>query len=178
MPLRSTIHQLTARDGDLASIGADPQAFIQSWRNDLAKLFETIRSSLNNLESEGLVSFGYVTFNVEEEGLGKYSAPGLTLEVANRTICLAPQARLTSGGAGRVDMFKRDNPSSDGRVWIVRRFVESGDAIWMIEKKEEKKNLRFSAILMPLQAFDAPKKEYTQIYTEALEASIEFLLRD
>ena len=48
----------------------------------------------------------------------------------------------------------------------------------MIEKKEEKKNLRFSAMLMPLQAFDAPKKEYTQIYTEALEASIEFLLRD
>lgn len=173
MSLRSTIHQIRTRDHELGAVAVDPASFIQDWRDDLVALYGRMRSELSDLESDGLLAFGDMTFNVDEEQLGKYSAPGLLIEAANRTIYVAPQARLTSGGAGRLDMFRRDGPSSSDRLSVVRRVTESGALAWMVEKAAK---LPPGAAALLRDPFGKARRDYEELGKASLESALDHLL--
>lgn len=175
MSLRSTIRQIQASDSDAAAIAADRQSFIRQWSEDLDALYARIQDGLAEFVKDQLLLFKPLSFNISEETLGDYIAPGLRIKAASREIYASPVARITSGGAGRVDLFRTDRPSESDRILIVRRIQEDGSATWLIEdKKTEASNI---PLIQVVPQFMRPPRSYTAIYDVSLEKALDYLLR-
>lgn len=76
----------------------------KEWLASLDRLFQEIRSWLEEAQREKLIKVTAGRVQITEEALGTYTAPMLTLTVGTKTIRLKPVGSVIIGADGRVDM--------------------------------------------------------------------------
>ena len=91
------------RDAEESAVDWDGRK--REWLDDIKGLYDQIRGWLSEAEQEGLVKFCVGTVSIEEEYLGSYTAPSLSIDLGDQVVRLNPAFRLTLGAQGRVDMI-------------------------------------------------------------------------
>ena len=74
------------------------------WIEELEKLYQKIHELLADSIVDGLVTVLRSEKKMEEEYLGKYSAPELMLNVSGEAVRFSPKGRNIIGAKGRVDL--------------------------------------------------------------------------
>jgi UPF0288 family protein (methanogenesis marker protein 3) len=178
MSLRTTIQEIHIRDQSLSALDADRDEFLRRWIIDLKELYGQIESALLPFKNDGLLSFNETTAEIsgDEDALGTYEAPVLRIDIASRHIFASPVARLTSGGEGRVDLYRHDRLSSSDRVSIVRRVDESGTLVWKIESKDAAAADPLVKWRSDLSLIAGRTKNYEFLSPHSLERALDYLL--
>jgi hypothetical protein len=79
----------------------------KQWLEDLKSLYNKIREWTKEAQNEGLIQINEYQIDLNEEGLGNYQAPALTLIISQDKIEIRPIGRSIIGGKGRVDVSSR-----------------------------------------------------------------------
>jgi hypothetical protein len=101
---------------------------------------------------------------------------GLRIDIAGRQIFAVPVARLTSGGEGRVDLYRNDRPSGSDRIRIVRRVAEDGTLVWRIESKDAAAAHPLVKFQSNLELIAGMTKSYEPLNPYSLERALDYLL--
>lgn len=132
---------------------------IEEWTASLRGLYSSLKDWLRQSDPDGILKVEESDdWELQEEGLGKYTVPRLDLRGLGRWIGIVPKARFTVATANPPP---RSTPErAEGRVDItneVRRFIlyrfrgEDGD-IWMVDDQKQPVRLldqvAFEAALM------------------------------
>jgi hypothetical protein len=107
------------------------------WIEDLKSLNNQIKVWTREAQNEGLIQINEYQIDLNEEGLGSYKAPALTLIISQDKIEIRPIGRLIIGGKGRVDVSSRKAAfmlilSDDG--WLFVKEKHSGGRIPLTEE--------------------------------------------
>lgn len=115
---------------------------VEDWRTAIERLFAQMRSWLKESDAQGFIEIKESPQNITEPGLGRYQIPRLDLYTFRQWIGIIPKALRTMASAkpprksaperadGRVDI------TDEVRRYILYRFREDGQDVWMIDDME------------------------------------------
>jgi len=96
---------LLARQQHDPVASVDWSARRSQWVKAIKALFRFVQDDLlAGAISAGLVTTSTADKSIEEEFLGKYKAPELTIKMGGESVRLSPRGRNTIGAQGRVDL--------------------------------------------------------------------------
>jgi hypothetical protein len=126
----------------------------EEWLAAIGRLLEQLRGWLREADKDGVLRIDPEVYDIGEEALGWYEAPGLTVYLGSRQVKIKPVGRATTGrridGAsdglvaeGRVDLRA-------GAIWymLFRSLAEGGES-WHLVAPES-----FKAIPLTRESFD------------------------
>jgi hypothetical protein len=76
----------------------------QHWLRHLSELHERIATFLKPYIDAGRISLSTSPFELNEEHLGPYTAPQLSIAIGTKTVTLEPMGTVQVGSRGRVDI--------------------------------------------------------------------------
>ncbi len=76
----------------------------KNWLDDLKSLYNQVKEWTREAQNEGLIQITEHQIDLNEESLGSYKAPALTLNIGQDKVKIYPVARVIIGGKGRVDI--------------------------------------------------------------------------
>lgn len=174
MALRDTLHrQKQEADAEQQALEARPQV-IAEWQGAIRELFQAMRGWLAQHETDGLLSFGERQEPRNEESLGDYQVPVMTITAGNKTISVKPSALRIVGGYGKVDMHVGAHAPAASTVSFVRGSAPgSGESQWLILNPPEVAQNR-----RPVQQRVArPRVVTVPLTSESFEQMLDYLLR-
>jgi hypothetical protein len=118
MALRDTLAEM-ARE---AEAPLDLSALHDEWFDAIEKLFNRIRDYLDEYfqdKSLSIASEGRLV--IEEEDLGEYAVPVMSIKAGPMQIEVRPVGRLIVGATGRVDLYRQGRAALNERVMILRQ---------------------------------------------------------
>lgn len=139
---------------------AEREAVVAEWTESLRQLYAQIRGWLQESDPDGILSVKDGVWEVNEEGLGKYSVPCLDIRGLGRWVGIVPKARYTVAtahppqkttperAAGRVDI------TNEVRRFILYRFHGEDGDLWLID---DQKN---APRVLDREAFEAALMSY------------------
>lgn len=176
MALSTVIEQLQERERqrDEREAKLDRPRMVEGWRRDIDEVFDVIRSALKSYEDDRRASISVEEIEVAEELLGEQTYSRLVIEIVGIRVIVAPVARFTIGGTGRLDMYRENRPSEDHRVLIVRGAVMPGldPAEWLIEQKGDAP----TGLHGPLLGYARGHRKYNRLEAASIESALEYLL--
>jgi len=87
-----------------ASRGTDWNARKEIWLSRYNSLLEEVESHFKPMVEKGLLSVSRSDYPIDEEEVGRYSAPALKILVGNQEFRIEPMGTLLIGAFGRVDI--------------------------------------------------------------------------
>jgi hypothetical protein len=88
------------------------------WLGRLNELHQMIESALKEYIDAGAISVSRTNIQLNEENIGPYLAPQLTIKIGPKTINLVPVGTLLIGTKGRVDVI---GPAGRARFMLVHK---------------------------------------------------------
>ena len=76
----------------------------KEWVDEIEQLYQNVEKLLGDSITDGLVTVSRSEKEIEEEYLGRYSAPELNLNISGETVRFSPKGRNIFGAKGRVDL--------------------------------------------------------------------------
>ena len=77
---------------------------LAAWKNELAKLYASMKEWLKPYIDSGKVRIEPHTVELVEEYLGRYEAPALSIFIGNNEVIAEPVGSILIGAKGRVDL--------------------------------------------------------------------------
>jgi hypothetical protein len=93
------------------------------WLSHLERLYSKIESFLKKYKLSGQIRIEYRKVQLNEEGIGSYTAKQMTLWIGLQEVDLVPLGTLFIGSKGRVDVI---GPMGKGEILLVDRQRTSG----------------------------------------------------
>lgn len=121
---------------------AKKRPIITDWRQAIERLLTQVKEWLRTSDPNGILRIKEDDWELEEEGLGKYSVPRLDIRGLRRWIGIVPKARYTVAtahppqksaperAAGRVDI------TNEVRRFVLYRFQTADGDVWMIDDQK------------------------------------------
>lgn len=112
---------------------------VAEWRAAVERLLALIQNWLKESDPDGLLKQEVNEWEVNEQGMGKYTVPRLDISGFGRLMWVVPKARNTIAtahppqwkaperAAGRVDL------SNELKRYVLYRFKADPDDVWMID---------------------------------------------
>ncbi|VTT97427.1 Hypothetical conserved protein OS=Candidatus Acetothermus autotrophicum GN=HGMM_OP3C474 PE=4 SV=1 [Gemmataceae bacterium] len=121
----------------------DRQRVLDDWIEALKRLYAQMEGWLRSSDPDGILNIEKEeNWEVEEEGLGKYSVPRLDIRGLGRWVGVVPKARFTVASAhppqkassgrpiGRVDI------TNEVRRFVLYRFPSAEGDLWLIDDQK------------------------------------------
>jgi hypothetical protein len=89
----------------------------EEWLQRLRDLHNQIESYINDYITSGAISVSKTNVELNEEGVGTYLAPKLTIKIGRQEISFTPAGTMLIGSKGRVDVY---GTGAKGRIVLVR----------------------------------------------------------
>jgi hypothetical protein len=83
--------------------GSETEQMRDEWIREVESLLHQIRSWLRDSVERGLLAVTPYQFEIHEDRLGTYGAPGLRIDASGVQIMIKPHGRIIIGGQGRID---------------------------------------------------------------------------
>lgn len=177
MALSTTIKQLQELEAaeEAKAARGDRPRMVAAWRQDIAWVYGTIRNALVAYEGRGLAIVGYDKVEMTEELLGTEHYDRLNIEIVGRRVIVAPIARFTVAGTGRLDMYRSNRPSEENRVLILRGLPvpEFDPGTWWIEMKGEAP----ARPPGPLNGYSRGGRRFRIVEPSSIEGAVDYLLQ-
>jgi hypothetical protein len=88
------------------------------WLRHLNELYKIVEEFLTDYTIDGSIQLSYAEIGLNEEQIGSYAAPQMTLKIGQQEIVLKPVGTLLIGAKGRVDVV---GPAGRTRFVLVNR---------------------------------------------------------
>lgn len=177
MSLKSSVQRLRNQQADQEAIKQDRQGFIAQWRSDVAEVYGWFEEALKPFIDDGAAQVHRAPTTVSEEALGDYEIDFLIVVVLGRRILLVPQARITVGGTGRLDLFKESRPSADNRLLVLRGTAEMDHhpTQWLIQDPPKRVSIIEQAMMQPARMFET-KRSFSSLHEHTIQNGIDYVL--
>lgn len=175
MALADTIEDLLARQRVRSAAVADRGDLIAAWQRDIDDVLDHIGATIRPFVESGAARVASEMVEISEDPIGVYRAQQLLLTIADRRIVVAPVARITFGGTGRIDMYRDDRPSERDRFFIVRDAgaADIASPPWLMENKDEVP----PDPLLSQRSIRRSSRRFYPLSTPAIESAIDYLLK-
>ncbi len=118
MALRDTLSEMARQ----AEAPLDLATLREEWVGAIEKLFNRIRDCLDEyLQDKSLSILSEGRLVIEEEDLGEYAVPTMSIKAGPMQIEVRPVGRLVVGATGRVDLYRQGRAAQHERVMILRQ---------------------------------------------------------
>jgi hypothetical protein len=118
MALRDTLSEMARQ----VEAPLDLSALRDEWFEAIEKLFNKILAYLDEYFQErslSIASEGRLV--IEEEDLGEYTVPIMSIKAGPMQIEVRPVGRLVVGATGRVDLYRQGRAAQNERVMLLRQ---------------------------------------------------------
>lgn len=111
------LNELNAQKGD-PEVKFDPQKEIEEYRSYLNQLYSIFEGSLHPYVKNGQIQVERDNIQINEESLGTYEVPRLTLKLNTIHIQLKPEGTMLIASKGRVRM---EGPKGFAKIILMRK---------------------------------------------------------
>ena len=109
----------------------DKAAVIGEWRKTVGAFISKIEEFLEEYRKEGTLQFERGEGQVNEEMLGAYQVPQMTLRAGSAVLMVQPFGRMIIGANGRVDLYRQGRGAKNERVMALHN-APNNDSEWIL----------------------------------------------
>lgn len=115
---KSSFDQLVEEEQEAkqAQTPVDWESERERWLHDLSKLYGQIQEFLGAYIEKGQVHIRFDDIWLDEENIGRYAAPRMTIVIGRKTVTMQPIGTLLIGSRGRVDVI---GPAGQARLSLL-----------------------------------------------------------
>jgi len=115
---KSSFDQLVEEEQEAqqAQAAVDWKDELQRWLRDLSRLYGQIQQFLEAYIEKGQVQVRFDDIWLDEENIGRYAAPRMTVIIGRKTVTMQPVGTLLIGTKGRVDII---GPAGQARLVLL-----------------------------------------------------------
>lgn len=178
MALDATVQRLRNKDDDQRAVKQNRDAFVTQWREEVGAVYGQFEKALKRFVDDGAAKITKGQTVITEDLLGEYEIETLAIDIVGRRVLLVPQARITIGGRGRLDLYREDRPSEDNRILIVRG-VAAADYrpdLWMIEVPRTPVSPLSAAFMSAQNLREGLKRKYEFLSEQGIQDGIDHVL--
>jgi hypothetical protein len=119
---KSSFDQLVEEEQEAkqAQTAVDWESERERWLHDLSKLYGQIQQFLEAYIEKGQVQIRLDDVWLDEENIGRYKAPRMTIVIGRKTVTVQPIGTLLIGSKGRVDII---GPAGQARLLLLNNKV-------------------------------------------------------